>query len=114
MTRQRADKGTSRRQFFKMLAGSPLLALAYPGLPPSWQQEVGRELERGAAAGPRPAGIPCPDCGQEMVFTSPADLSRYSQQASGAPNQGAGALETHLEGQLIESAELGAPLVCGE
>ena len=28
--------------------------------------------------------------------------------------QGAGALETHLEGQLIESAELGAPLVCGE
>jgi 4-hydroxymandelate oxidase len=108
MTQQRADKGasdkgTSRRQFFKMLAGSPLLALAYPGLPPSWQQEVGRELERGAAAGPRPAGIPCPDCGQEMVFASPADLGRYSQQTSGAPTQGA--LETHLEGQLIESAE---------
>ena len=110
MTLERADKGasdkgTSRRQFFKMLAGSPLLALAYPGLPPSWQQAVGRELERGAAAGPRPTGIPCPDCGQEMVFASPADLSRYSQQTSGAPTQGAGALETHLEGQLIESAE---------
>jgi 4-hydroxymandelate oxidase len=39
---------TSRRHFFKMLAGSPLLAAMYPGLPPIWQQGVEREWLRGA------------------------------------------------------------------
>jgi len=79
--------------------------LAYPGLPPSWQQAVERELERGGGGRPATGRNPLSDCGQEMVFASPTDLSRYSPQTSGAPTQGAGALETHLEGQLIESAE---------
>src|SRR3990172_1984230 len=45
-----SDTRTSRRHFFTLLAGSPLLAMAYPTLPPSWQQAVGREWQRGAAA----------------------------------------------------------------
>ena len=28
----------SRRRFFQLLAGSPLLAAAFPVLPPSWQE----------------------------------------------------------------------------
>ena len=31
------DQGASRRQFFKLLATSPLLGLAAAGLPTSWQ-----------------------------------------------------------------------------
>jgi 4-hydroxymandelate oxidase len=48
------DPGTSRRQFFKMLAGSPLLALVYPTLSPSWQQSVKNELAAQAPAGTNP------------------------------------------------------------
>ena len=107
MTGKRAtdesDNRTSRRHFFKLLAGSPLLALAYPGLPSDWQRAVGRELERGAAAGPRPAGIPCPECGREMVLASPADLHRYAAQTGAVPAQGTGGLQEQLDGQLIES-----------
>ena len=62
----------SRRRFFQLLAGSPLLAAAYPALPPAWQEAVAKESLRAAPAGPRPAGIPCPDCGQEMVFPTSA------------------------------------------
>ncbi|OFW21045.1 MAG: hypothetical protein A3H97_04760 [Acidobacteria bacterium RIFCSPLOWO2_02_FULL_65_29] len=40
-----------------------------------------------------------------MVFASPADSRRFSAQTSGAPAQGPGALETHLEGQVIESVD---------
>ncbi len=60
---------TSRRHFFKLLAGSPLLALVYPTLAPSWQRALARELQTGAAA-----------------------------------TQGT-ALDVHLTGQLIESAD---------
>ena len=63
----------SRRQFFKLLASSPLLAAAYPALPSSWQDAIAKEAVRGAAPGPRPAGIPCPDCGAEMVFPPQLD-----------------------------------------
>ena len=100
-----SDTRTSRRNFFKLLAGSPLLAMAYPTLPPSWQQAVGSELRRGAAARPRPAGVPCPDCGQEMVFPPPAAISHYSPQAGGTPAQGPVALDEHFTGQLVETAD---------
>ena len=40
----------SRRRFFQMLAGSPLLAAAYPLFPPEWQLGVDTELRRAAAA----------------------------------------------------------------
>ena len=45
----------SRRRFFQLLAGSPLLAAAYPALPSSWQKAVARESLRGAPARPTPA-----------------------------------------------------------
>jgi isopentenyl diphosphate isomerase/L-lactate dehydrogenase-like FMN-dependent dehydrogenase len=72
-----------------MLAGSPLLALAYPALSPSWQKAVDRELQRGRAAGR------CPECGAEM----------FAAQTAGAPAQAPGALDVHLSGQLVESAD---------
>ena len=110
MTGGRADTRasghrTSRRHFFKLLAGSPMLALAYPGLPPSWQRSVQRELQRSAAAGPRPAGVACPECGQQMVFPAPGNIGGYSEQVPGAAPQPPGALDEHLTGQLVESPE---------
>jgi isopentenyl diphosphate isomerase/L-lactate dehydrogenase-like FMN-dependent dehydrogenase len=105
----RADLGVSenrasRRRFFKLLAGSPLLALAYPAIAPRWLQAVARELP-GSAAGSRAAGVPCPDCGQEMVFASPADIRSYSAQATGVSTQAPSALDAQLSGQLVESAD---------
>ena len=110
MTARRADtrvsdNRTSRRHFFKLLAGSPMLALAYPALPPSWQRSVSRELQRSAAAGPRPAVARCPDCGQEMVDAGAAGVPGYSAQAAGAAPQVPGALDEHLTGQIVESPE---------
>jgi 4-hydroxymandelate oxidase len=99
------DNRTSRRHFFKLLAGSPMLALAYPTLPPSWQRSVSRELQRGAAAGPRPAGVACPECGQQMVYPAPGNIRGYSEQAPGAASQPPGALDEHLTAQLVESPE---------
>ncbi len=90
-----SDNRTSRRHFFKLLAGSPLLALAYPTLPSSWQQGVGRELQRSKAAPARPVGVACPDCGQEMAWA----------QAGGAPTQVPGALDMHFTGQLVETPD---------
>jgi len=114
MTGKREDEGatdtrTSRRQFFKLLASSPLLAMAFPSLPPDWQRGVEHELELGVASGPRGSGIPCPDCGREMVYMSPADLGRLEAQASGAASQEANDinrfLDRQLEGQMIEAAD---------
>lgn len=90
-----SDSLTSRRHFFKLLAGSPLLALAYSTLPPSWQQAVAQESRRRATAGPRPGGVRCAGCGREMAMA----------QATGASPQVPGALDTHFSGQLIETVE---------
>lgn len=95
----------SRRDFFKLLAGSPLLALAYPALPAIWQELVSKESPRGAA-GWRFAG-PCPDCGREMVFASAADIRGYATQ-SGLPQANTQInrfLEGQLEGQLVETVD---------
>ena len=97
------DMRASRRRFFKLLAGSPLLGLAYSAFAPGWQRAIARELELGAAAGPRPAGLRCPDCGQPLVF-SPADMRSHAAQTGGAPTQ-ATALDAHLTGELVESAD---------
>jgi len=100
------DRRTSRRRFFKLLAGSPLLGLAYPSLPPSWQRALALESQRRAAAGPRHAGVRCSDCGQEMVFPSPATLRTHAAQVpAAAPPQEASALEGQLTGQLVESSD---------
>jgi 4-hydroxymandelate oxidase len=96
---------TSRRHFFKLLAGSPMLALAYPALPPSWQRSVSRELQRSAAVGPQPPRTACPECGQQMVYGTPASMSAHSAQPPGTVTQPPGALDEHLTGQLVESPE---------
>jgi len=84
----------SRRHFFKLLAGSPLLASFLPGLPDSWQRAIAREATHAA---PRSLGahVLCPECGQPMVFAA--------QDALGG--QAGGFLEHHWEGQMIESAD---------
>ena len=95
MTGRRADTSVSdnrasRRHFFKLLAGSPMLALAYPALSPSWQRSVSRELERSAAAGPRPAG-----CLSRLRtgdgVRQPAGMRSHAAQAPGAATQSPGA-----------------------
>jgi isopentenyl diphosphate isomerase/L-lactate dehydrogenase-like FMN-dependent dehydrogenase len=93
----------SRRRFFAMLAGSPLLALFYPGLPPDWQRAIAWESKQRALTGPRPAGVPCPDCGREMVYAKPDDLLQLNPQSAGG--QQPGFLDYHFEGQPIESAD---------
>jgi len=72
----------SRRQFLKVLAGSPLLALAYPGLPEKLQRLLPQhDASTGVlhAASHRPSGVPCPDCGMEMVY--PVDPGLYLRRA---------------------------------
>jgi 4-hydroxymandelate oxidase len=96
------DHRANRRHFLKWLAGSPLLAMAYPALSPTWQTSA-RASQLNAAVSHRPAGIPCPDCGQEMVFTSPA-MAR-SHQSGAAPVPEPTALDMQLSGQLIDSAD---------
>lgn len=89
---------TSRRRFFKLLAGSPLMALAYPALAADWPKAARRH-----APGPATAGVACAECGQPIVPGPSADIRRYSAQATGAPPQPAGALNEQLSGQLVES-----------
>jgi 4-hydroxymandelate oxidase len=110
MTGRKGSPGTSgqesRRRFFKLLAGSPLLALAYPALPRSWQQEVAVEAQRLAAKAPRPSGIPCPDCGQEMVFPRPARSHAHAAQSTDAAEQDPNRfIEGQLAGQMVSTPE---------
>ena len=82
----------SRRQFFQFLAGSPLLALAYPALAADWRQDL-RLLHR-TAHGTLPARTLCPECGAEMAF----------QQGAAPVMPGATALDDQFGGQMVESA----------
>jgi isopentenyl diphosphate isomerase/L-lactate dehydrogenase-like FMN-dependent dehydrogenase len=78
-----------------MLVGSPLLALAYPALSPGLKEAVEQELERGRALRPS-ARLRCAECGQEIA---------PGAQANGATGQAPTALDMHLSGQLVESAQ---------
>ena len=95
----------SRRRFFQLLVGSPLLAAVYPALPRSWQEAVARESLPGAKAGPRPAGVPCPDCGQEMVFPATTNPRPYAQEAGTVAPDRNRFLEGQLAGQIVGSPE---------
>ena len=98
------EQGESRRQFFKLLAASPLLGLAYPALPPSWQRVLARESERNAVTRPRPAGVRCADCRVEMAFPASARTRPHAaQEPAGLPPQNA--LEEQLTGQLVDSPD---------
>ncbi len=95
----------SRRRFFQLLAGSPLLAAAYPALPPSWQEAVARESLLGGSARPSRAGVPCPDCGQEMVFPVDANRRPRAQEAGAVAVDRNRFLEGQLAGQIVDAPE---------
>ncbi|MCY4658472.1 MAG: alpha-hydroxy acid oxidase [Acidobacteria bacterium] len=94
------DPGASRREFFRLLAASPLLGLAASGLPATWQRALAHEAERRATPG---AGLPhCPECGTEMP--SALVQPRFSAgQDPVLPPQNA--IEEQLTGQTIESPD---------
>lgn len=81
----------SRRQFVRFLAGSPLLALAYPALAADWRAAAGSAGH--ASHGPLPPRTLCPECGAEMAF----------QQGTIPAMPGGTALDDHFSGQLVES-----------
>jgi len=98
------DRRESRRQFFKLLAGSPLLALAYPTLPPSWQRAIDREQRRAASSAS--AVLRCADCGRELPVPS-HETSRYAFQGQGTgptvDQQDVSGLTNQLSGEMIDS-----------
>lgn len=97
------EQRATRRRFFKLLAGSPLLAMTFPSLPAEWQEGVTRELEHRAHASTHGTGVRCADCGTEIApVASHASPALAAQAAAGA--QQPTALEQHLTGQLIENA----------
>ena len=96
-----ALKRESRRRFIQFLAGSPLLAAAYPALPASWQTAVAQEAKRKAKA----ASI-CSTCGQPLVAGAPGGAGAQ-QDAIPDPNR---FLEGQMTGQVIDSPELAVNL----
>jgi isopentenyl diphosphate isomerase/L-lactate dehydrogenase-like FMN-dependent dehydrogenase len=96
------DPQASRRQFFTLIAGSPLLALAYPTLPTEWQRELDA-LGRHAGAGHGP-GSTCALCGKTFALQPSHRADAAGQQGGAAPAPPPGALDVHFDGQLIEDA----------
>lgn len=99
-----AQQQASRRQFFKLLAGSPLLAAAYPALSPAWQREVEQawHADRIAAAH-GPTGT-CAICGETFAL-QPSHDAAAAGQAAPAAAQPPGALDTQFTGQLVDAAD---------
>ena len=93
-----SQRAASRRQLVKLLAASPLLGLAYQGLPAAWQEALAHESRHGAERGMR-----CPGCGAEMPFRSSAQGRPQAVQDPVMPPQNA--LEEQLTGQLIETVD---------
>ena len=92
------DRGASRREFFKLLAASPLLGVASSGLPASWQRALAHEAERRATPGT--ATPHCPECGAEMLPSLTQPRFNALQDPALPPQN---ALEDQLTGQVIES-----------
>ena len=99
-----ANTRASRRHFFKMLAGSPLLALAYPALSLAWQREVDRELERARSASGA-ARMVCADCGQEFQLPLMRPMRLGASQAGASQPQAPNALDVHFTGQVVDTPE---------
>ena len=80
----------SRRRFFQLLAGSPLLSLAHPLLANAWREPPADAIR------PVPSHRTfCPACGAETTF----------QQAPAPVLPGAAALDDQFNGQLVESPD---------
>ena len=100
------DTQASRRRFFRILAGSPLLAAAYPLFPPEWQLGVDA---RTAAGGLGPVAGHDPHL-RRLRPGVPGDCPPLmrSTQVSPPPPQPAQpplALDVHLNGQLVDTAD---------
>lgn len=95
-----ATRQESRRRFLQFLAGSPLLAAAYPALPPSWQRAVARES--GGAATP---GVACAGCGQPIQPPTATAPFFGEQQGVAAPDPNR-FLEGQLSGQVVDTPDL--------
>ena len=93
------DRAASRRDFFKLLAASPLLGVAASGLPASWQRALAHEAERRATTGATPH---CPECGAEMLQSLLQPRFNAVQEPVLPPQN---ALEDQLTGQVIESQD---------
>jgi isopentenyl diphosphate isomerase/L-lactate dehydrogenase-like FMN-dependent dehydrogenase len=96
-----ADRATSRRQFFTLLAGSPLLAAAYPSLPREWQRELDALAAhtRGAVHAPTAA---CAICGKRFALQPSHEAAGQQGATAPAAPTPPGALDVHFSGQLIE------------
>ena len=86
-----------------MLAGSPLLAMAYPGLSPAWQREVDRVLARDQSASGRATRMVCADCGQAFQLPAMRPMRSSMPQAGAPQSPTPNALDVHLTGQLIDA-----------
>ena len=101
------DKRTSRRHFFKLLAGSPMLALAYPGS----AAELAAIGFAGAAAAARLPGrgrraFAVPTADRRWFTRLSGNLAGYSAQTPAAAQPSPPApCDEHLSGQLVESPE---------
>ena len=93
-------RGSSRREFFRLLAASPLLGLASAGLPADWRRALAREAERRSAAGP--AATRCADCGTGLLPSLEQPRFNAVQDPVLPPQQ---AQEEQLTGQLVESPD---------
>ena len=94
------DRGASRRQFFKLLAGSPFLGLAASGLPASWQRVLAVEAERRATTGP--AELRCTACGAGVVPALEQPRFTAGQDPVLPPQN---ALQDQLTGQVVDSPD---------
>ena len=93
------DQGTSRRRFFQFLAASPLAALAYSAVPPSWLEPVAAEVPTHT-----PPPVPCVNCGEPVL----SDYVRESRALQEIPTQQLPpqqAQEEQLTGSLVTSPD---------
>lgn len=94
------DQRASRRQFFKFLAASPLAALAYSAVPPSWL-----EARPGRGPGSVTSTVPCANCGAPVVpsYVHAETPSLQELPPQELPPQQA--LRDQLTGQLVASPD---------
>ena len=100
------DPSSSRRQFFKFLAASPLAALAYSAIPSSWMEPLAGEVPLSR----EPGSLPCINCGAPVLnpLFDPAEsrtilnLPGQEMPQELPPQQ---AQEEQLTGSLIEAPE---------
>jgi len=92
------DQGSSRRQFFRFLAASPLAALAYSAVPASWLEPLEAEIATGGTA-----TVNCASCGAPLPPPSTAALRAFQELPQELPPQQS--QEEQLMGTLVRSPD---------